>query len=107
LDGQVTIVNPSIYQNAFDHDRTKTSVFYDLDSRVIYGSIYLDNNVEWSQTWCLRSRQIGPPGDQGVIGESKLQSASCTIADDAMLATCPIVTLRADCGKQTLYWTLF
>jgi hypothetical protein len=80
------------------------STFKFVDN-VLYGTVILSSS--WSSQgseWCLRSRQRGPKGDKGDPGLCRLSVVSSTIDNSNMLATCPIVNVRYDSPKNTLYW---
>ena len=88
-----------------DQGRTNRSIRYDPLTRVLCGSLFLSSGT-WgdSGSWCVKARQVGPDGDDGLDGQCMVSVVECSIADGPLLATCPVISLRADCEEEILYW---
>lgn len=95
----ITVSDPSL---DIDLNKTIDSIQFDIDTNIVCGSIYLSSG-SWIDEWCIKSRQKGPDGEQGDPGECRVKIVECTIDDTNILATCPVVNVRVDCDRNTLY----
>jgi hypothetical protein len=88
-----------------DEANTLNSVNYNDDTGVVSGSIFLasGNWEDVSPEWCVKSRQKGPDGEDGIPGEPLIRVTECLIGDENIAATCPIINVRIDCDEQILY----
>jgi len=106
FSGKVTVPNAGI-GIAMDVDRIIASITYNTNTSILCGSLFLANGVSWVSTsnWALRARQVGQSGADGVHGDCKVSVIECDVTgSDSTLASCPIISLRADCEQEILYW---
>jgi len=85
-----------------DVPRTLDSMMYDAVTGIVCGTFYLADE-DWRDSWCVKSRQKGPDGNQGEPGECRVEIIECTIDDTNIVATCPIVNVRVDCQLDLIY----
>lgn len=100
---EVVVDSSSTYP--IDVTRTLESVKFDPATSLVCGSIFLESGNVWDESvgLCLKSRQRGPDGVKGDPGECRIKIVECVIDDTNILATCPIVNVRADCELDRLY----
>lgn len=89
-----------------DEVRTRRSVRFDPETNIVCGSVYLLAGNRWadfSDEWCVKSRQKGPDGVKGDSGQPYLRLVECTLDDTNLTAVCPIVNVRLDCDLDVIY----
>lgn len=79
-----------------DEEATLATVTYDSNTNIVSGSVILTSGQVWSGEWCVKSRQRGPDGDTGDVGESTIRIIETTLDDTNIIATCPIINARVD-----------
>jgi PKD repeat protein len=84
-------------------DSVKSTAVYDPVISIVYGSVYLEGGKHWDGLWCAKSRQKGPDGVFGNPGESGVRVIECTLDSTSIVATCPIINVRLDCDKRSLF----
>lgn len=90
-----------------DIDATKKTIVYDPITHIVCGSIFLAGSKTWDDIdeWCVKSRQRGPDGVQGEPGECRVKISENVVDDTNIQATCPIVNVRFNNDRNTLYTT--
>ncbi len=86
-----------------DVNKSLNTVQYNHDTGIVCGSIYLQNNLPWEGTFCVKSRQRGPDGQPGRPGDSTVRIVECSLDKTSVFATCPIITARLDCEQQAIF----
>lgn len=90
-------------QVEIDRERTLGTIRFDKNTNIVCGSIFLAKG-KWEQNnWTVRSRQRGPDGLPGLDGSSTLTIETSIIDNSNMEASCPIVNVRYDASRETLY----
>lgn len=88
---------------SIDIDKTKASIRYDSNTSIVCGSIFLTSGVWDINSWCLRSRQRGPDGDNGDAGGANLDVVIEDLDNSNIHATCPIVNVRYDAPRNYIH----
>lgn len=96
-------VESSIIFNLLDAVKTASSVRYDKKTGIACGSIYLLEGASWEGDYAIRSRQRGPDGEKGDPGYRTIKLDFTTIDSTNIEATSPIINVRYDRTKSTLY----
>jgi len=100
-----TIISSSLTN--FDTTRTRLSLTYDPQTAIATGTLFLLPGSTWDSLdgdWCVRVRQKGPKGPRGQDGSCRMELVDCDITGSEITALCPIVHVRLDCERDTIYW---
>jgi hypothetical protein len=87
-----------------DEERTFAALKYDKDIGVLSGTVYLKRKT-WVELgkWCIKSKQKGPVGSDGIDGLCTLEIIKDTIDPTSIFTLCPIVNVRYDNDKDIIY----
>ncbi len=94
-----------VSSNTITININETISSFRYENNILYGTIVIEGL--WSSygtEWCLRSRQRGPKGPKGDPGLCRLNAVTTVLDNTNFLPNCPIVNLRHDNVKNTLYW---
>lgn len=90
-------------QAEIDRERTLPTIRFDKETNIVCGSIFLVRGKWEKDNWTVRSRQRGPDGPPGSDGSTTLIIETSSIDNSNMEASCPIVNVRYDASRETLY----
>lgn len=94
-----------VSSNTIIINENETISSFRYENNILYGTIVISSQwINYGNEWCLRSRQRGPKGPKGDPGLCRLEAIHTTLDNSNFLPNCPLVNLRHDSVKNTLYW---
>ncbi len=92
-------------QHPIDLQKSTATINYDNSTGIVCGSLFLQNELNWSNEWCVKARQRGLDGNAGSPGNASSQIVDCSLDNLNIVATCPIISVRLNCDQTSIFTT--